>query len=117
MDDVFAPRQSGRSAADERVNPPSQRAVFEALYRAHYLRTHARLPEKLERDFNGDYAQSGVQIAWEIWQVAHAHAFELAAQLCSQREAKYLSQDHKAMCRVLARDIRALLADIDKNTE
>lgn len=90
---------------------PSRRKVFEALYRAHYLQAHTRLPEALARDHNDDYAQGGAQIAWEIWQAAHAHAIELAAQLCEYHQAKLSHQDYKAICRLCADDIRALLAD------
>jgi hypothetical protein len=85
--------------------------MFEALYRAHFLQAHARLPDALERDQNDDYAQSGAQIAWEIWQAAHAHALELAAQLCESRQSRQINQDGKAICRICALDIRALLSD------
>ena len=92
---------------------PSRRMVFEALYRAHYLQANTRLPDALERDQNDDYAQGGAQIAWEIWQAAHAHAIELAAQLCEHRQEHHIHQDYKAICRLCAGDIRALLADAD----
>jgi hypothetical protein len=90
---------------------PPRRKVFEALYRAHYLQAYARLPDALERDPNDDYAQSGAQIAWEIWQAAHAHAFEMAAQLCEDRQEAHITQDGKAIYRLCAKEIRALLPD------
>jgi hypothetical protein len=93
------------------VKRPTRRKIFEALYRTHYLQAHARLPDALERDQNDDYAQSGAQIAWEIWQAAHAHAMELAAQLCESRQSKHINQDGKAICRLCALDIRAVLTD------
>ncbi|QGZ65449.1 hypothetical protein [Paraburkholderia acidisoli] len=117
MDDVFTPRQSARAIEELRSSRPSPRRVFEALYRAHYLQTHARLPEGLERDPNGEYTQSGAQIAWEVWQIAHVHAVEMAAQLCERRAANHSSHDHKALCRVVARDIRALLNDPDEDAK
>jgi hypothetical protein len=90
---------------------PTRRKIFEALYRTHYLQAHARLPDALERDQNDDYAHSGAQIAWEIWQAAHAHAIELAAQLCENRQNQHFNQDGKAICRLCAVDIRAVLAE------
>ncbi|WP_233862061.1 hypothetical protein [Paraburkholderia adhaesiva] len=89
----------------------SRRKVFEAHYRAQYLQAHARLPDMLARDDSGDYVQSGTQIAWETWQAADAHALALAAQLCEHRQGKYISPDSKAICRLCAHDIRALLSD------
>ena len=90
---------------------PTRRKMFEALYRAHFLQAYARLPDALERDQNDEYAQSGAQIAWEIWQAAHAHALELAAQLCENRQSRQINQDGKAICRLCAVDIRALVSD------
>jgi hypothetical protein len=98
------------------VSEPSRRALFEALYRACYLQAHARLPEALERDRHDDYVHSGPQIAWEIWQAAHARALELAAQLCERRQEAHASQYDKAVCRLCARDIRALLRAMDRSS-
>ncbi|WP_322042325.1 hypothetical protein [Paraburkholderia sp. J67] len=93
------------------MSRPSPRKVFEALYRAAYLQGHSRLPDELARDFNNEYAQSGPQIAWEIWQAAHAHALEMAAQICEQRQASHINQESKAACRLCAGDIRSMLED------
>ena len=90
---------------------PSRRKVFEALYRTHYLQVNASLPDALERDRNDDYAQSGTQIAWEIWQAAHSHAIELAAQICELHQHQHIHQDYKAICRICAYDIRGLQSD------
>ena len=98
------------------VSEPSRRMLFEALYRARYLRAYARLPDALERDGNDDYVHSGAQIAWEIWQAAHARALELAAQLCERRQDAHASQYDKAVCRLCARDIRALLRAMDRSS-
>jgi hypothetical protein len=95
------------------VKRPSRRKVFEALYRAAYVQGLARLPDALERDLNNEYAQSGPQIAWEIWQAAHTHALEVAAQICEQRQAAHISQESKAACRLCAGDIRAMLEDAE----
>jgi hypothetical protein len=110
VDEVSAPHRSGDLRKGARLKRPSRRKVFEALYRAQYLQAHARLPEALERDYRDDYAHSGVQIAWEIWQAAHAHAIELAAQHCEQRQAMNVKQDYKAIYRMCAEEIRALLS-------
>lgn len=88
--------------------PSRRRELFEALYRARYLRIHARLYGPFERDRHGEYTSSGLQIAWELWQVAYDRALELAAQHCERREAAPISQDGKALCRLCAREIRAL---------
>lgn len=96
------------------VIKPAGRMLFEALYRARYLQAHARLPVALERDHNDDYLHSGPQIAWEMWQAAYAHALELAAQLCERRQDAHANQYDKAVCRLCARDIRALLRAMDR---
>jgi hypothetical protein len=98
------------------LSEPSRRMLFEALYRARYLQAHARLPDALERDHNDDYVHSGPQIAWEIWQAAHARALELAAQLCERRQDSHANQYDKAVCRLCARDIRALLRAMDRSS-
>ncbi|MFP6561370.1 hypothetical protein WJ542_24145 [Paraburkholderia sp. B3] len=98
------------------LSEPSRRMLFEALYRARYLQAHARLPDALERDHNDDYVQSGPQIAWEIWQAAHARVLELAAQICERRQDAHTSQYDKAVCRLCARDIRALLRAMDRSS-
>jgi len=90
--------------------------LFEALYRARYLQAHARLPDALARDQNDDYVHSGPQIAWEIWQAAHARALELAAQLCERRQDAHVNQYEKAVCRLCARDIRTLLRAMDRSS-
>jgi len=114
VDEALAQRNNGNPDGEPRVTRPSRRMVFEALYRAHYVRAHAQQPDALERAPNDEYAQSGAQIAWEIWQAAHEHAIEVAAQLCESRQAQHISQDGKAVCRLCASDIRALLAATEK---
>lgn len=96
---------------------PSRREVFEALYRTHYLQVQTRLPDALERDQNDDYVQSGAQIAWEIWQAAHSHAIELAAQECERLQHRHDHQDYKAICRICAGDIRALQVDAERDED
>lgn len=117
VDEVFAPRQSRNVREEASLKRPSRREVFEALYRTHYLQVHTRLPDGLERDQNDDYAQSGAQIAWEIWQAAHSHAIELAAQQCELRQNQHDRQDYKAICRICACDIRALQADTQRDED
>jgi hypothetical protein len=113
VDEVCAPHRPGNLREGARLKRPSRRKVFEALYRAQYLQAHARLPDALERDHSDDYVHSGAQIAWEIWQAAHAHAIELAAQLCERRQAVHIKQDYKAIYRICACEIRTLLPDAD----
>lgn len=90
------------------TGPSRRRQLFEALYRARYLRIHARLHGAFERDRDGEYTSSSLQIAWELWQAAHDRALELAAQHCERRQAVQINQEGKAVCRLCARDIRAL---------
>jgi hypothetical protein len=111
VDEVSNHHQPGAPADGTRLKRPSRREVFEATYRTQYLQVHARLPAVLARDDNDDYVQSGTQIAWEIWQAAHAHAIALAAQLCEHYQDMQINQDYKAIYRLCARDIRALLSD------
>jgi len=111
--EVFAPHRSGNLREEASLKRPSRRKVFEALYRTQYLQVNASLPDALERDQNDDYVQSGAQIAWEIWQAAHSHAIELAAQLCELRQQQHVHQDHKAICRICACDIRALQSEAE----
>jgi hypothetical protein len=117
VDQVSSPHESSRFSEEASVKRPSRRTLFEALYRAHYLRIHANMPYALERDRNDDYVQSGAQFAWEIWQAAYAHAIELAAQVCENRQTQHFHQDHKAVCRICARDIRALRPDADQDVQ
>ena len=117
VDEVFAPHKSRNVREEASLKRPSRREVFEALYRTHYLQVHTRLPDGLERDQNDDYAQSGAQIAWEIWQAAHSHAIELAAQQCELRQNRHDHQDYKAICRICACDIRALQADAQRDED
>jgi len=111
LHEVSLPHQSGNVLEEASLKQPSRRKVFEALYRTHYLQVNASLPDALERDQNDDYAQSGTQIAWEIWQAAHAHAIELAAQICELHQHRHIHQDHKAICRICACEIRALQSE------
>ncbi|RQH04659.1 hypothetical protein [Paraburkholderia dinghuensis] len=111
VDEVSTPHRSAPPPEGASLKRPSRRKVFEAHYRAQYLQAHARLPDMLACDNNGDYVQSVTQIAWETWQAADAHALALAAQLCEHRQVKYINPDSKAICRLCANDIRALLFD------
>ncbi len=117
VDEVSAPHKSGHVREEASLKRPSRREIFEALYRTHYLQLHTRLPDALERDGNDDYSQSGAQIAWEIWQAAHSHAIELAAQQCELRQNQHVHQDHKAIFRICARDIRALQTDAERDED
>ncbi|MEX3689677.1 hypothetical protein AB3X91_00915 [Paraburkholderia sp. BR14263] len=117
VDEVSAPHKSVHVREEASLKRPSRREIFEALYRTHYLQVHTRLPDALERDQNDDYSQSGAQIAWEIWQAAHSHAIELAAQQCERRQNQHAHQDHKAICRICACDIRALQPDAERDED
>lgn len=117
VDDVFASDLPVHRREEARLKRPSRREVFEALYRTQYLQAHSRPLEALRRDLNDDYVHSGAQIAWEIWQAAHAHAIELAAHICERRAQQNINPDHQAIFRICASDIRALQSDKDCESE
>jgi hypothetical protein len=63
----------------------TDREKFEAAYRESYPNVCALFPGKFDQDDFGEYEQSAVEVAWQMWQASRRAAIEEAAKRIEPR--------------------------------